>query len=77
MALWLMGNDNKVSKLQLDDSGEYYMARVSDATDFSDAILYRRCCRLNSIPSIGYSRLYAINNRRNKTLDCIPYSCYS
>ena len=40
MALWLMGNDNKVSKLQLDDSGEYYMARVSDATDFSDAILY-------------------------------------
>ena len=40
MALWLMGNDHKVSKLQLDDSGEYYMARVSDVTDFSDAILY-------------------------------------
>ena len=40
MAVWLMGNDHKVSKLQLDDSGEYYMARVSDATDFGDAILY-------------------------------------
>lgn len=40
MAIWLMGNDHKVSKLQLDDSGEYYMARVSDATDFGDAILY-------------------------------------
>lgn len=40
MAVWLRGNDHKVSKLQLDDSGEYYMARVSDATDFQDAILY-------------------------------------
>lgn len=40
MALWLMGNDHKVSKLQLDNSGEYYMARVTDATDFEDFILY-------------------------------------
>ena len=40
MAEWLRGNNFKVSKLQLDTSGEYYMARVSDATDFSDAILY-------------------------------------
>lgn len=40
MALWLMGNDHKVSKLQLDNSGEYYMARVTDATDYDDFILY-------------------------------------
>lgn len=40
MALWLTGDNNNVSKLQLDTSGEYYKARVSDATDFNDAILY-------------------------------------
>ena len=40
MALWLTGNNNKVSKFQLDDSGEYYLARVSEATDFSDSILF-------------------------------------
>lgn len=40
MALWLMGNDHKVSKFQLDNSGEYYMARVTDATDYEDFILY-------------------------------------
>ena len=40
MALWLIGDNNNVSKLQLDTSGEYYKARVSDATDFNDAVLY-------------------------------------
>lgn len=40
MAIWLIGNNSKVSKLQLDTSGEYYLARVSDATDFSDAVTH-------------------------------------
>ena len=40
MAAWLMGNNSKVSKFQIDDSGEYYMARPTDAINMSDAILY-------------------------------------
>lgn len=38
LALWLLGDD--VKKFQLDNSGEYYKARVTDATDFKDSILY-------------------------------------
>lgn len=40
MALWLYDYSQSVPKFQLDDSGEYYRARVSDATDFSDALVY-------------------------------------
>ena len=40
MAAWLMGNNSKVSKFQMDNSGEYYMARPTDAINMSDAILY-------------------------------------
>ena len=40
MAAWLIGNNSKVSKFQIDDSGEYYMARPTDAINMSDAILY-------------------------------------
>ena len=40
MAEWLIGNNSKVSKFQIDDSGEYYMARPTDAINMSDAILY-------------------------------------
>ncbi len=39
LALWLMGNDFRVSKLELDDSGEYYMARPVGQTDLTDEIL--------------------------------------
>lgn len=40
MTKWLIGDNHKVSKFQLDDSGEYYMARVSDASDFTDGLLF-------------------------------------
>ena len=40
LSRWCIGNNYKVSKLQLDDSGYYYKARVTDASDFTDSILY-------------------------------------
>lgn len=40
LSRWCIGDNYKVSKLQLDDTGYYYKARVTDASDFTDSILY-------------------------------------
>ncbi|UVX69109.1 MAG: tail protein [Bacteriophage sp.] len=39
LAKWLRGDNFKVSKLELDESGRYYMARCSDNVELKDTIV--------------------------------------
>lgn len=40
LATWCMGDNYKIGKLKFDDTAYYYNARVTDASDFTDSILY-------------------------------------